>query len=264
MDPDKACHPSIASFQGKIYMACTPYPYNGEGYENPCLYVLEPENHRYQPVPGAFPLILPRHLGFEHYSDPCLFVRDERLVLLFRKCERREEGGIDLLYTSSSKNGADWSEPRLLAEDRKDLLISPAAGNRELFCVEYNGIDSHVVRYEFDNLTGLGEKHICRIANLVQDFFVWHMDCAIQPDGTVRGLFVLIRKSSSIPEHRLALSSWLPAEHVWRRERDLPLTKAEQSVIRFIYKSSFTEDPSRLLCSARDWKYRWFLFEKTI
>lgn len=35
----QACHPTTAVFCGKTYLACTPYPYGVEFYENPCLYV---------------------------------------------------------------------------------------------------------------------------------------------------------------------------------------------------------------------------------
>lgn len=33
----QACHPTVSVFQGKTFMACTPYPYGQDFYENPCL-----------------------------------------------------------------------------------------------------------------------------------------------------------------------------------------------------------------------------------
>ncbi len=182
----QACHPSVVSFNGTIYMACTPYPYGNEYYENPSLYARESVSRRWRPLPGVFPLARPQRLGFEHYSDPCLFLWENGLSLLFRKCERRTEGKSDLLYTVSSQGGANWTSPKLLAEGRGDSLISPAVGKGELFCVEYDGTDTKVVRYVLNNLEGLGENTVCDIDGLDQDFLVWHIECATLPDGTIR------------------------------------------------------------------------------
>ena len=67
-----------------------------------------------------------------------------------------------------------------------DRLISPAAAGNALFCVEYYGGSSQIVRYALDGLDGLGEKTACGVSGLGQDFFVWHNPCATQPDGAVR------------------------------------------------------------------------------
>ncbi len=261
----QACHPTVSVFQGKIYMACTPYPYGRDPYENPCLYVRGPDSARWKPVPGVYPLVRPQRPGYEHYSDPCLFQREGKLVLLYRKRERRPSGTVEILYTVSSADGEAWDPPRFLAEGPvDDRLISPAAAGNALFCVEYYGGSSQIVRYALDGLDGLGEKTACGVSGLGQDFFVWHMDCATQPDGAVRGLFMLQKKN--VPEiiSRLALFTWRPGDGVWSWERDVPESEEEKRAVSFVYKSCFTEDPGRVLCSARDRKGRFFLFEKSI
>lgn len=260
----QACHPSTAVFNGTVYMACTPYPYGNEYYENPSLYLREPGSRRWRPVPGAFPLVRPRRLRFEHYSDPCLFPWGRRLVLLFRKCERRPEGTVDLLYTASSQNGADWTAPRLLAEGKGNGLISPAAAGGGLFCVEFEAGDTRIARYRLDDPGVLGERTPCGVSGLDQDFFVWHIDCATLPDGTVRGLFMLRKKSTPETVSRLSLFTWRPEERTWSRDRDLPMSEAEGKAVRYVYKSCFTEDPARVLCSACDRRGRYFLYEKQI
>lgn len=186
----QACHPTLSVFQGKIYMACTPYPYRIEAYENPCLYVKE--SGRWKAVSGVYPLVKPQQLGFEHYSDPCLFQWKDTLVLLFRKRERRPSGTVEILYTVSSPNGTDWESPRFLAQGPEDdRLISPAAAAGALFFVECYGNASQIVRYALNGLDGLEEKSVCGVSGLDPDFFVWHIDCAARSDGTVRGLFML-------------------------------------------------------------------------
>lgn len=262
----QAVHPSIAQYRGKTYLACTPYPYGTEWYENPCLYVYEPQHGQYRPLPGQFPTVRAERMGSEHYSDPCLFCRDDTLILLFRKCERRQTGKADQLYTISSTNGSDWSSPRLFAESDGDQLISPAAGNegKDLFCVEYDGAaNSKLVRYDFSDTTVLGEKTICAVQGLDPAFFIWHIDVAYQEDGTVQGLFMLRKKCAEIVS-KLVLFTLAPESNTWRYERDLPLTEEERQKILFIYKSAFMERSDRILCSACDKKSRYFLFEKQL
>ena len=261
----QACHPTISVFQGKTYMACTPYPYGRDPYENPSLYIRDPNSTRWKPVHSVYPLVRPQKPGYEHYSDPCLFQRDGRLILLYRKRERRPEGTVEILYTVSSADGTKWDPPRFLAEGSvDDRLISPAAAGSALFCVEYYGGASQIVRYAFDSLDRLGEKTPCSISGLDQDFFVWHMDCATQPDGTVRGLFMLQEKTTAEIISKLALFIWKPKNSTWVWERDIPESEEEAQMISFVYKSCFTENPSRILCSARDRKGRFFLYEKSI
>lgn len=265
----QACHPTISVFRGKTYMACTPYPYGVEFYENPCLYVRDPGSRRWRPVPGAFPLARPQRLGFEHYSDPCLFRHDGKLVLLFRKKERRPEGAAELLFTSTTTDGETWTAPQVLAEGGEDALISPAVAGGTLFCVERErpGDDSsgtRLARYALESLSGLGQPAVCGIEGLEQDFFVWHIECAALPDGAVRGLFMLQKKSAAPIQSKLALARWEPERNLWRLERDLPPAEAERNTAAFVYKSCFTEDPGRILCSACDWKDRYFLYEKKI
>lgn len=259
----QACHPTIATFKGAEYLACTPYPYGKEYYENPCIYVRDSSHRKWKPIPTVFPIVRIKKMRFEHYSDPCLFCRNDKLALVFRKCERRTSGKIDQLYIATSENGTDWTKPVLLAEQAGDQLISPAAGidGQELFCVEYDGgIDSRIVRYEFSH-AALGEKHICGIKGLSSDFFVWHIDVLRDLQGGLKGLFMLRRKDDAFGS-KLALFAFSPEENVWSWDRDFPLSDEEQREIKTIYKSCFLPNEERILCSARDIKDRWFLFEK--
>ncbi len=259
----QSCHLSVAAFQGKTYMACTPYPYDNEYSENLCLYIRETTSGHWKLIPEAFPLACPQKLRFEHYSDPCLFQKDGQLELIFRKCERRKSGEVDQLYIAFSQNGLSWTAPRVFAEQKKDTLISPSIAGNALFCVEYNGIDSKLVRFPFEHSNGLGDKTICTVEGLDNTSLVWHIDCATLPDGTIRGLFLLREKKSPVT-CKLALFTWFPDENIWHLERDLPQTEAEQKEIAHIYKSCFTENPESILCSARDQKGRFFLYQKAI
>lgn len=262
----QACHPTVASFQGKTYMVCTPYPYGVEFYENPCIYTRAANCRDWQPLPGSFPIVRPKQLGLEHYSDPCLFRQGDALTLIFRKCERWPAGKTDQLYVTSTNNGTDWSVPRLLAKGKGDSLISPAVGDdaKELFCVEYDeAVDSRLVRYAFRDTAALGEKSVCKLSGLEEGFFVWHIDVSYKPDGSIHGLFMLRKKCAEMVS-KLALFSYIPDVNTWHCERDLPLTEDEQKTIQYIYKSALTERSDHILCSACDQKNRYFLFEKSL
>lgn len=169
---------------------------------------------------------------------------------------------MDLLYAASSADGADWTGPRLLTEGKVSSLLSPAVVGDKLFCVECEGEDSRLVWY--GGPSGLGERTACGVEGLEQDFLVWHIDCATLPNGTVRGLFLLSKKSAPSFQGKLALFLWEPEKNLWRWERDLPQTEEEKKRILFAYKSCFTDRPDRVLCSACDWKRRFFLYEKSI
>ena len=261
----QCCHPSVSTFRGKTYMACTPYPYGVEFYENPCVYVKRAPEAGWEPMAGAFPIVRAERLGFEHYSDPCLFRSRERLTLLFRKCERRPEGKIDQLYQAYTLDGETWSAPERLLETAGDKLISPAAADEadRVFCVEYDGADdSCLVQYAVDEDMVLSQRQVCDVQGLDEAYYIWHIDVERRRDG-LRGVFMLRKKYSAL-ESKLAIFFQGPGDDVWRWERDVPLTDQEQGQIKYIYKSAFSDRSDRLLCSACDKRNRFFLFEKGI
>ena len=146
----QAVHPSVVSFQNQCYMACTPYPYSRDSYENPSVYVWEAEKG-WTPLPGLFPLVKPRYIGVEHYSDPCLFRKNGGLHLVFRKCEGLDRSPVDQLYVASTFDGIRWTEPALLIEAKSNSMLSPAVAceTGSLFCVDYSAgeCDSRLICY---------------------------------------------------------------------------------------------------------------------
>lgn len=258
---NQAVHPSVTNFQGKTWLALTPYPYGMEFYENPCLYVRDGGD--FAPIPGMTPVIQAQNMGKEHYSDPVLTAWEDKLTLIYRRCDRRPEGKIDQLFWMESADGIHWTAPILLAEALGDQLISPAVDAKEknLFCVEADpAVDSQVVYYHCRD-GQLGEKHGCEVCGLPEGWFVWHMDVKHFRDGTLHGLFMLRKKHTRQIISRLALFTWDGA--CWRWDRDVVWTPEEAKHIQFVYKSTFAEE-GKLLCSACDVKNRYYLFYKEI
>ena len=267
----QAVHPSAVSFLNRRYLACTPYPYKCDAYENPCVYVWN-DNGGWTPIPGLFPLVKPEHLRREHYSDPCLFVKNGALHLIFRKCVRRDqEDPADQLYLCSTSDGERWTKPALLLETELNSVLSPAIArdSDSLFCVDvHQGADaSRLTRYalapdlsKLENITGG-----CSVQGLPEDWFIWHIDVSRRQES-IRGLFMLQKRTPPGGQFisKLALFRYAERANEWIYERDIPLSEAEAKELDFIYKSTLIEGENRMICSAQDKKERFFLFEKRI
>ncbi len=258
---NQAVHPSVAEFQGKLWLALTPYPYGKEFYENPSIYVRRGE--KFAPLDRMAPVVQATDMGREHYSDPVLAAYEDKLTLIYRRCDRKPEGKIDQLFCMDSQDGLHWSEPTLLAEAPGNLLISPAVDAKEhrLFCVEADpAIDSKLVWYDYQS-GRLGKKHTCRVNGLSDDWFVWHLDVCRSENGILRGLFMLRKKHTRKIVSKLALFHW--EKDAWQWDTDVIWTPEEAAAIQFVYKSAFAGE-RKLLCSACDPKNRYYLFYKEI
>lgn len=257
---DQACHPSYVRFRGKEFLACTPYPYGLEWYENPCVLKKVPDEKGFQPVLSAFPLVEAKNRGAEHYSDPCLAATPDKISMVFRKCVRSFGGKTDQLYRTVSADGEVWSDPVLIAEGAGDTLISPALAGGTVFCVEAVQGRTGIVRYNADLSDTLSGRMECAVAGMAPQWQVWHIDVRQQTDGQYEGLFML-RDCETGAHSQLALFTY--AQGVWTMARELSLSEEERRCISMIYKSCFFKDGS-ILCSACDNRGRWILFRKEL
>lgn len=256
----QACHPSYVCFQGEEFLACTPYPYGLEWYENPCILKKAPDEKNFQPISLAFPLVKAKGRGAEHYSDPCLTASPDEISMIFRKCIRSAGGKIDQLYRTSSADGKVWSAPVQIAEGAGDTLISPAFAGGSAFCVEFVKGRTGIVRYTIAPSGELNGRVECAVMGIAPQWQVWHMDVRQNADGQYEGLFML-RDRKTGKRSQLALVTY--AREVWTMVRELPLSAEEQRHVSMIYKSCFFKDGS-ILCSACDDRERWSIFRKEL
>lgn len=259
----QACHPSVTCWKNRFFLACTPYPYEIEYYENPSLW--EWKGNNWQPVKGVSPIVEPQKRGFEHYSDPCLFVKDEELYLLFRKCERYDEGKIDILFLTKSKDGIVWEKEQEIIRGKGNHLISPGIANErnKLFVVEYyDCCNTSLISYELTDGFCISKKRKCNIQGLDEEYFVWHIDVRARNDERLEGLFMLKNKSNPDEDSKLALFEL--RENVWIHNYDILLNEEEQMNVRYVYKSCFDVSDNTIICSAIDKKGRFILFRKVI
>lgn len=116
-------HPDIVNLDGKIFLAATAYPFGRDIYEEPEIFQAS-NNGGWERI-QSFSLS-----GHEvrryHLSDPDMFIREDKLHLLFRKCLRRSCEGLDEILLSEIPGG----EPRIVLSGPKASLLSPAAFER--------------------------------------------------------------------------------------------------------------------------------------
>lgn len=256
----QVCHPSYVCFHEEDFLACTPYPYGLEWYENPCIFKKSSGEKDFQPILSVFPLVEAKSRGTEHYSDPCLTASQDEISIIFRKCIRSARGKIDQLYRSTSADGEVWNAPILIAEGAGDTLISPAFAGDTAFCVEFAHGRTEIVRYATTLSGKLSGRVKCLVSGMPSQWQVWHIDVRQYVNGEYEGLFML-RDGETGKHSQLALFTY--TQDVWTMVREIPLSEEERCHVSMIYKSCFFKDRN-ILCSARDNSERWILFRKEI
>ena len=257
----QACHPTTAEWHGQIYLALTPYPYGEEWYENPSVYRFDAERGIYTPLPEAFPVVRPCQMGYEHYSDPCLYVKNGVLHLLFRRCERRPDGKIDQLFQCRTEDGQHWSDPVLLLEEAGDMLISPAVVGDSLWCVrmtESEKTELSMCALQSDNIS----SYVPVSVDVPQDWRIWHIDVRQMSSGEIYGLFMLLKNGIDHLESKLAM--YKLEKDAWHYQRDIDLPESIWRHIRYVYKSTILPDEKTILCSACDKQDRYILFQSSL
>lgn len=118
----QSVHPDIIEYKKKIFMAFTPYPFGIDTYENPCVVIWN--NNQWELIPGVNPLIKENDFKW-HLSDPCLFIYQGYLVLIYRRTEKRNSKNSSL-FISKSSDGYKWENPKRLNLPLGKDYISPA------------------------------------------------------------------------------------------------------------------------------------------
>jgi hypothetical protein len=112
---NQAVHPDVVDtvdgFAGwRYWMACTPYPFGDDRLENPVVRVSRDGIAWELPEGAPDPLLDAPQDSQRHWSDTDLTLRDGRLHLVFRGCERGSRESEFLAIVS--EDGRHWSAPR--------------------------------------------------------------------------------------------------------------------------------------------------------
>jgi hypothetical protein len=133
----QATHPSIAQFDEKwhgykYWMAFTPYPYENDQTENPCIVASNDGINWQVPAGVSNPLVPTPKKGLHSYnSDGHLFYNPStsRLELWYREFVKiSKDASQETLYRITSSDGKDWTDPEAMTVSSGDKLqlISPS------------------------------------------------------------------------------------------------------------------------------------------
>lgn len=259
-------HPDVVyvpeGFAGFTHlMACTPYPFGGDRFENPCLRVSN-DGIRWQALPGAPDPVVPAPSDpRRHWSDTDLSLVDGILHLVFRGCARGHSEAQ--LLVTTSRDGVAWTEPEVFHEGHR--IVSPALAHRDgqwsMWHVEADsnpgGEPSRLVRTQGVDLSSLQDPTLCRID--IPGHRLWHVDVV----GTDRGWEALC---AAYPERsnasRCALFHALSTDGVtFRLSQADPVLRPRAGMwsSRVIYRATMVKVSSeyRVWYSGGSWAMRW-------
>lgn len=133
----QATHPSIVQFDEKwhgyqYWMAFTPYPFENDQTENPCIIASNDGINWEVPAGVSNPLVPTPKKGLHSYnSDGHLFYNRStaKLELWYREFVKiTKDASQETLYRITSSDGKDWSDPETMTAAMGDKLqlISPS------------------------------------------------------------------------------------------------------------------------------------------
>lgn len=279
---DQVVHPDVDVLSdGRAILVCTPYPYNTEVYENPCLYVF-PAALLSGNIAGARakePVKIPidkrhgRKRG-EHMSDPAVIIYDEKIHLFYRDCEFIAGKPMDFLY-EKVYSAEDYSliGDSLVSKSDK-ICVSPTfiENGIELknFSVLYSDNDSQIVfstKKLFDANAQWSEYTVSEIAQgeILQDYYVWHISISYKfnrskhsqgENNDLIGIFTM-RYRANNDLYKLFAAVCCDGKWVITNEIPLPANFRRNGFTP--YKSCILQNSSLIIVSAYDRKKRWKL-----
>ena len=281
---NQCVHPDVDVLPNKDYMAlvCTPYPYNTEVYENPCLYILPRlmadyggcvSQKRCAPIGNPIDKRHGTSLG-EHMSDPAIIVYDDKIHIFYRDVELHSGVIQDILYEQVySVNNLSLLSKKVVRRT-SNIYVSPTyvvdcCGKMWEYSVHYIQNDSVLVcSYseigksiwnEFENQTVVGKE--------LDRFYVWHISVAYKDTRSKRcgredkqdliALFTM-RNKSNRDEYILMTACYL--NNAWKLQNKIEMPSVFRKKLYTPYKSCFVEGSNNIMISTYSKKKRWKIF----
>lgn len=178
----QALHPDVLFIKEgflnyQYWMACTPYPYGNDFYENPILRVSR-NGHDWLLFPGApDPLVTTESKDF-HNADTDLFFLNGTLYVFYMTASRAH-GSVKFSYLKTS-DGVNWDKPVNVFSGK--WAVSPSVSSmKNGFYMWHIERDPNIrpnvstlYRRESNDLSQWSEKVRCQIT--IPDYVVWHID----------------------------------------------------------------------------------------
>lgn len=188
---DQATHPSVCKFNGRYYLAVTPFPYGNDFYENPCLYKSK-DGESFFPIDGCYPIVQPhKHDKLIYLSDPYLYTEDEKLKLIYRECSYYNKDQYKAsIYSIELHPGIKRIEPTKLF-DSETGGMSPCViledDDKYIYYVSFEGQHTSLKKKRFNSS---GEYDV-QVDGIPSDLMLWHIDIFIAEDNNTIGLFTM-------------------------------------------------------------------------
>lgn len=175
-------HPDVvyidSGFHGyKYWMAYTPYPYEVDQYENPCIAVSNDGISWTVPKGLKNPLVQPPDDSKEggHYSDTDIVFNNDKLEVYF-VYNKRGIMGPSKFYRVTSSDGANWSKPELIYQCAK-----PLSGYSPAFMKSSDGyimwyISEGNMMFFSTSSDGKSWSQPLRCNIKIDNWTVWHLD----------------------------------------------------------------------------------------
>lgn len=263
---NQAVHPDIVYnpggiFNHKYWLAFTPYPYENDKFENPCILVSEDGINFVKPKGAKNPLdnVNRKNNPGGHLSDTDLIYTNNELLLHYVYNTESVEVPSKF-YEIKSDNGITWSKPNMVYKTRKNTRgFSPTFVSEKDNTIKlwyYQSEDNLMFTESNDGEKTWKPLIKCKIN--MGEWKGWYVDiiktdigyegliCARQPQLNQYALFYARSKDGlkwSVPKYPLIF----PNEHSWDS--------------RFIYRSTFLKENGiyRVWYSACNQKDQWHI-----
>ncbi len=273
---NQAVHPDIDILtEDKMIFVCTPYPYNTEVYENPCVYTAmrtkdgKSINIKLREMLGN--PIDKRHgsQAGEHMSDPAVLIFGGKIYVYYRDAELYDGIMWDMLYEQIFDATSFALLSKKLVRRSTNTYVSPTflydKGEVVCYAVHYAENDSElVISRKDEDEEQWGEVLVQPVeGELLNYYYVWHISIAYKEgrrkhndDGMTEliGLFTM-RSREDYDKYILVYAIYGDCKWVLEKEITLPEIFVKKGYTP--YKSCFVPDSKQIIVSAYDRKKRW-------
>lgn len=248
---DQVVHPDFLQWKEKLWLVCTPYPYGSNKCENPSIFKGEsvetlkpacknPIDFPSSKTPGSI------------LSDPCFFVRDDKLFVCYRERIQKKDYVAYNLYTKSSCDGVYWTDKTVIKStitSDNDPLVSPAIIRYNekdyLYHVRVSGLGGNIVLSLLDEQLEAKEIKVLHCEGLPEGFVIWHIGLhadnytkTAEKGGNILGLLT-VRNGR---ESRVYKAHQESPHGDWIVDQQVDIPNPMQGNYRELYKCSYTPD----------------------
>jgi hypothetical protein len=190
----QACHPDVVYIPGGFgggrwpyWMACTPYPYGQDHFENPEIFASYDGLTWSIPERARNPVVPPPKMVGDHNSDPDILYFEDTLWLFYRETLRSKAPKQNSIYLIKSHDGIAWSKPvEVLSESEGSELLSPAVihdGSRfVMWTIEiHSGVFEIMRRFSLDG-SQWSTPEAGSVRGIASDRHLWHIDVVKETD----------------------------------------------------------------------------------